>query len=155
MPTDLVAFLRQHSEAVVAEATAAVGRAHLAHYEASGQEATRSRLRRLLELVIQCIGERTLAPVETWADGLARERFAGGFDLREVQTAFNVLEESLWKRVVDQMPRADLPEALGLVSTVLGAGKDHLARTYVSLAAERQVPSLDLGALFRGVSPGA
>jgi hypothetical protein len=36
------------------------------------------------------------------------------------------------------------------MSTVLGAGKDALARTYVSLAGHRHVTSLDLSALFRG-----
>jgi hypothetical protein len=44
----------------------------------------------------------------------------------------------------------ELADAIGVVATVLGAGKDSLARTYVSLAAERHVPSLDLTALFRG-----
>jgi hypothetical protein len=42
-----------------------------------------------------------------------------------------------------------LAEAAGLLTTVLGAGKDALARTYVSLASEQHVPSLDLGALFQ------
>lgn len=41
-------------------------------------------------------------------------------------------------------------EALGSISTVLGAGKDMRARTYVSLAAQAKVPSLDLKALFAG-----
>ena len=34
--------------------------------------------------------------------------------------------------------------------TVLGAGRDALARAYVSRASQQHVTSLDLGALFRG-----
>jgi len=48
-------------------------------------------------------------------------------------------------------PPDELAEAVGLLSTILGFGKDALARTYVSLASHRRVPSLDLSALFSGV----
>jgi hypothetical protein len=67
-----------------------------------------------------------------------------------VQTGFNLLEEALWHRVVSEVPAERLGEALGLVSTALGAGKDRLARTYVALATSTQSPALDVAALFRG-----
>jgi hypothetical protein len=41
---------------------------------------------------------------------------------------------------------------LGLVSTILGAAKDALAREYVSLATHRHAGSLDLRALFAGIA---
>jgi hypothetical protein len=50
------------------------------------------------------------------------------------------------------MPKDRLGQALGLVGTVLGAGKDSLARTYVTLATQTRAPSLDLRALFAGTS---
>ena len=56
----------------------------------------------------------------------------------------------MWRRVADGVPPADLAEAIGLLSTILGFGKDALARRYVSLATERHVPTLDLSALFDG-----
>jgi hypothetical protein len=40
---------------------------------------------------------------------------------------------------------------LGLVSTILGAAKDAVARRYVSLAAHTHARSLDLRALFTGI----
>ena len=40
-----------------------------------------------------------------------------------------------------------------LLSTVLGFGKDALARTFVELASKRHVRSLDLTALFAGTQP--
>jgi hypothetical protein len=67
-----------------------------------------------------------------------------------VQTAFNVLEEVLWLRILKQFPPAEQGEALGLVGTVLGAGKDALARKYVSMATRTRTPSLNLQALFSG-----
>jgi hypothetical protein len=86
-----------------------------------------------------------------YAEKVARERFEDGYDVSEVQAAFNVLEQAMWRRVVDATAPAELAEAVGLLSTVLGFGKDTLARTYVSLASRRHVPSLDLSALFAGV----
>jgi len=50
------------------------------------------------------------------------------------------------------VPPERLAESLGLVSTVLGTGKDRLARTYVTLATRTQAPALDLHALFRGTT---
>ena len=76
--------------------------------------------------------------------------FEGGVDLSEVQRAYNVLEEVIWWRILKHLPAEQQGEALGLVGTVLGSGKDTLARKYVSLATQTHTPSLDLKALFSG-----
>ena len=94
--------------------------------------------------------ERNLGPMIAHADTVARERFASGFDLWEVQTAFNVLEETIWQRILAEMPAGEFARALGLVSTILGAGKDALARRYVALATKTRAPSLNLQSLFSG-----
>jgi hypothetical protein len=60
-----------------------------------------------------------------------------------------VLEEAIWKHIERDVPPEGLARALALVSSVLGSGKDHLARSYVSLATQTQVPALDMQALFR------
>ena len=83
-------------------------------------------------------------------ENIAKERFSAGYDLYEVQSAINELEEAIWKRIFKDIKPENLAEALGLVSTVLGAGKDTLARTYVSLATKSKVSSLNLQALFKG-----
>ena len=124
--------------------------AHTAHYEAAGEPLTRQRLADLYDLVASAIHERDLSRVEAYAESVARERFAAGFDIVEVQTAFNALEREMWRRLAADVQPEHLEEAMGLLSTVLGAGKDALGSTYVSLAVKRHVRSLDLSALFRG-----
>jgi hypothetical protein len=108
------------------------------------------RLESLFDTVVDCIRSRKLVQVIQYAEQTGRERFASGFGIEEVQTAFNILEESMWRHVVEGVPAGELVESLGLLSTVLGVGKDALARTYVSLASHEHVPSLDLRALFQG-----
>lgn len=141
-------LLHQHGEAIVNDAMDAVERSHLKSYAQSGADATRQRLRDLYILTVRAIADRQLGAIIAHAEAIAQARFAAGFDLWEVQTAFNVLEEAIWLRIIKELPPADYAEALGLVSTVLGAGKDALARAYVSLASKSRAPTLNLQSLF-------
>lgn len=147
---ELVTTLNSARSGIVAEALALVERSHVHHYETAGAAFTRSALDDLFQLVERAIERRDLNEVIRFAEELAEHRFAAGFDISEVQTAFNALETATWRRVVASEAPADLPEAIGLVSTVFGGAKDALARRYVSLASQKHVPSLDLSALFQG-----
>ncbi|MBI5836706.1 MAG: hypothetical protein HZB25_05645 [Candidatus Eisenbacteria bacterium] len=147
-------LLTQQSGSILAEARELVRRSNLEHYEAAGDEAVRRRLQALFELTARCVADRNLAPMLEHADQVAKERFNAGFDLSEVQTAFNVLEEVIWKRIIPAVPPGELAESLGLVGTVLGAGKDRLAGAYVALATRTRTPSLDLNKLFEGRTEG-
>ncbi len=147
---ELVTTLNSARSDIVAEALAIVERSHVHHYETAGAAFTRGALDDLFRLVVTAIERRDLNGVIRFAEELAEHRFAAGFDISEVQTAFNALETATWRRVVATGAPEDLPEAIGLVSTVFGGAKDALARRYVSLASQRHVPSLDLSALFQG-----
>jgi hypothetical protein len=149
---DVALLLDKARAEVLDEAFAALESSHIAHYEAAGEPLTRQRLSDLYDLVVAAIRERDLSQITAYSHQVAEERFHAGFDISEVQTAFNCLEEAMWRRLVKDEPQSELAEAIGLLSTVLGAGKDALARTYVSLAGHRHVTSLDLSALFRGTN---
>ena len=87
------------------------------------EDERRTRLARLLELVTECVRSRDLIPMVEHAQQVATERFHAGYDISEVQCAFNVLEETVWLRLLANVPTTDMVEAAGLLSTVLGAGK--------------------------------
>ncbi len=147
---DINQLLHDQSNDILSDADAAIARARLAHYEKSGTEHTHQRLKALYTLTARAVKEKNLGPMVAHAETIARERFETGFDLSEVQTAFNVLEEAIWVRIMKNISPNELAESLGLISTVLGAGKDTLARTYVSLASKTKAPSLNLQSLFSG-----
>lgn len=149
---DLPVMLHDAESQVLDEAQATLQRSHAQHYEAAGDAFTRERLSDLFHLVVQAVRDRDLAAMGSYCDQIALERFNEGFDVSEVQAAFNALEVAMWRRVVSTEPDVDLVEAIGLLSTVLGFGKDALAREYVSLASKRHVTSLDMSALFRGTN---
>ena len=143
-------FLAQERNIILGDAETALARSHAQHYEAAGEVEVRRRLELLFDRLLEGIESRDLGPMIAYATTLAEERFDGGYDLVEVQTAFNALEEATWRRVLAGLDPSEFADALGLVSTLLGTGKDALARSYVSLAADTHAPSLNLRALFAG-----
>ena len=147
---DLNALLSEREPEVLDEAYMSLQRSPGTHYERAGEEFTRERLEELSTLVIDAIRTRDLAPLSAHTEQVATERFNHGFTISEVQSAFNALEEAMWRRVVSRTPPEELAESIGLLSTVFGFAKDVMARTFVSLASQRHVPTLDLSALFAG-----
>jgi len=147
---NLIQLLHERSNEITEAACGAMARSHAKNYEKAGAEHIHQRIKALYVLTARAVKEKNLGPMIAHAETIARERFNAGYDLWEVQTAFNVLEESIWTMVVKELPPSDYGEALGMVSTVLGAGKDTLARRYVSLASKTKSPSLNLQSLFSG-----
>jgi len=145
--TDL---LEKHKVKLVDEAYGTIEPVKLQGYTKVGEEKTKQKLTKLLEEIILCVKERNMIPILQYSEQIARERYHSGYDLHQIQTAINALEESVWKKIFENIPSQNLAESLGLVSTVIGACKDNLARTYVSLTAKTKTPLLNLQALFKG-----
>ena len=147
---DVADVLVQRRSEVLADAFAAIQGSRAVHYERAGETFTQERLADLFDLVVTAVRERHLAQVGAYCEDVAQHRFEEGFGISEVQAAFNALEQAMWDRVVGEVPPDELAEAVGLLTTVFGFGKDALASRYVSLASHRRVPTLDLSAMFGG-----
>ncbi len=143
-------FLTRERRTIVEAADGALARTHIRGYEAAGANEVHRRLEALFDRLLEALSTRDLELMLAYVEQVAKERFKAGYDLSEVQTAFNALEEATWSRVFAELEPSQFAETLGLVSTILGAAKDALARTYVSLATNTHAPSLDLRALFAG-----
>jgi len=149
---NLQELFNKRSPEILNDAVEALSRSHMKNYDQAGKERTFQRLKALLVLTARGVKEKNLGPIIAHAETIGHERFSAGYDLSEVQTAFNVLEEAIWLRIMSELPPTEFAEALGLVSTVLGAGKDALARTYVTLASKTKATSLNLQSLFVGAA---
>jgi hypothetical protein len=145
---DLKELLKTQSAEILESSLQSLNCAHLKSYSKSSRDENKKRLLNLLTLTQQCVIEKKLLPMKEYASQIAKERFDAGFDLHEVHTAFNALEEEIWNRVTKNIAPENIGEALGLVSTVLGAGKEELALTYVTLASKTRTPTLNLSELF-------
>jgi hypothetical protein len=136
---------------IINEAFISLQRSHLKHYDSSRADENWQRLAKLFDLTLNGVNTKSLVEMVTYSEKIAKERYESGFDLHEVHTAYNVLEEALWKCIIKDVESAELAESLGLIGTVLGTGKESLALAYVSLASKQKVKSLNLTQLFKGV----
>ena len=135
---------------VVDEAAAVLGRRHQTHHHASSPQERRRHLRDLFERVVQSVHDGDAEPIIASSRQIAADRLAAGFDIAEIQATFNVLEEVLWRHLASTLAGDQQIEALGFVNTILGAGRDALARTYVDLARRGTSPLDEQPAAPRG-----
>lgn len=150
---DLHELLLQNRTGAIDEALVGLSRSALPHYSADRTAQNRIRLERLYDLCMQCLTDRSLTPMADYARQVAGERHREGIDLREVHTAFNVLEEVIWRLITANLQPPQLVQSLGQASTILGAGKQALAVEYVNLAGHHEPgQTLDLTALFKGTT---
>jgi hypothetical protein len=116
----------------------------------AAEPVTHDRLISLYEKLVESLAARDPLPLLDHARQTATERFHAGYDLSEVQKAYNAVEEAIWSRVFSE----GLPEKYAMilpsVSAAIGGAKDELAREYVRLAAGAHAPVVDIAALFRG-----
>jgi methylmalonyl-CoA decarboxylase len=125
-------ILAEARDRVVDEAVAELEQRH-SRNKATTTEGRR-HLEDLFQLVVRCVSEGDADPIIASSHQLAADRFAAGSDIGEVQGEFNVLEEVLWRELADTLAGDQRVEALELLSAILGAGRDALARSYVTLA---------------------
>jgi hypothetical protein len=85
-------FLRQQKSEVVDAAEGALDRLAVGHYQSAGEGEVRRRLEVLFDHLVDSLVHRDLAPLVAYAESVAEERFHAGYDLSEVQAAFNALE---------------------------------------------------------------
>lgn len=135
---------------IINEAFESLQRSHLKHYDSSRADENWQRLAKLFDLTVNGIQSKSLVEMTTYSERVAKERFESGFDLHEVHTAYNVIEEVMWKKIINDIEPIQLAEALGLISTILGTGKESLALAYVGLASKQKAKSLNLTQLFKG-----
>jgi hypothetical protein len=137
----LVQLLDEHAAAIVNEATIAFARSREFFARETGDELTRECLEQLLLVTWNCLVVRDTSPIVRHAEKLAEGRFQAGCDLREALTAFNVIEEAIWRRVLDDLEPRDLADALAAARRVLERGKEVLATHYTALVVARDAPA--------------
>jgi len=147
---ELIELLEEEKKQLIENATMALERSHLTHYNDSGTEVNKNRLDRLFDFVIGSIKDQNLIPLTDYIQGVATDRFNSGFSLNEVHTAINVMEEVIWEEIISKLEPLQLAEALRVVSRTLGAAKTSLGNTYISLATKGKAPTINVSKLFGG-----
>jgi methylmalonyl-CoA decarboxylase len=130
---DASAVLADAEDRVIDEAVAVLTQRDQARQSARPDEHRRD-LRQLFRLVLRCMHTGRAQPIIRPSEQIAAHCYAAGIDLAEVQEAFNGLAEVLSRCLVGALAGEQLVQALGLLNAIVAAGKDALARIYVTLA---------------------
>jgi hypothetical protein len=142
---NLAELLHEDGPAIVDDAWNAV--ALMEHYRRDGETVTRHRVDALYTQVVRAVLELDLDGLLSHVRRVAQERFAAGFELSELRTAFVMLEESIYRRALARLPREDASWGLALVTTAFTQARLALGQTFVSLPAGHAT-AVDLSVLF-------
>jgi methylmalonyl-CoA decarboxylase len=140
LPAGISAVLADARDRVVGEALAALNERDQAGCLGSSPAERRQDMEHLFELIQRCVHEGHCEPIIGPSQQMAADRFAAGIEIAEIQAAFTVLENVLWRHLADAVSADQRLETLRLVTVILGAGRDSMARTYVSLASHAGHP---------------
>ena len=148
---ELINILTSDAEVIIKEATDKLNDARLKNYQKVDRPVLHSCLTRLFELTVESIKNSNLLALNEYIDKISRERYFSGFELYEVQTAFNALEEAIWNDIVSKVNQNDLVDSISIISRVMGAGKEFLACNYVRMAKLNKKHTPDVTVLRKGI----
>jgi len=143
---NLAELLHEDGPAIVNDAWNAV--ALMEHYRRDGEAVTRHRVEALYTQVVHAVQTLDLDGLLSHVRRVAQERFAAGFELSELRTAFVMLEESIYRRALARLRREDASWGLALVTTAFTQARLALGQTFEALPAA-QPTAVDLSVLFR------
>jgi hypothetical protein len=148
-PAYAAVFLASRHDAIVSTAEGQLA-ARSPRYAHATEPVVHERLTALYTTLTAALASRNLQPLLEHARSVADERFHAGYDLSDVQKAYNAVEEAIWSRVFAEGLPDRYAVILPCVSTAIGSAKDELAREYVRLAAGTHATAIDVAELFRG-----
>ena len=147
-PVQAARYLAARHGEIVAAAEADLA-ARSARYADTSDDVLHDRVTTLFDTLVDSLATSCFLPLLDHAHAIATERFHSGYDLLEVQRAYNALEEAVWAAVFGEGESEQYRLVLPWVSAAIGAAKDEFARDYVKLAANEHVPAVDVAAMFR------
>ena len=132
---DASAVLADVEDRVIDEAVTVLAQRDQARRSHRPDERRRD-VRQLFRLILRCMHAGRAELITRPSEQIAAHCYAAGTDFNEIQEAFNVMAEVLWRYLAGGLAGEQLVQALGLLNAILGTGKDALARVYVALAAD-------------------
>jgi hypothetical protein len=135
----LLELLKNKPDVILLDATDSLVKSQLEHYKQLSPERLRYRMANLFEATVLCTEEGKNDKIIQFIEKIGEERFESGYKLHEVQAAINMLEECLWKKIVDYVKVDQQKDALVRVNNILNKAKEVLVSAYVAFEKEHSV----------------
>ena len=126
----LIDILRESEQSIVEKAAVNLGNYRLKQYEMAKLSEIEWWLGALFSALCDSIQQESLKPFLEYSEKLGKLRAEKGFDLKEVQIAYNLLEEHIWEVVLEKGNPKTRVEDLTQIAEIVAAGKDKLTKWY-------------------------
>jgi len=123
-------LLRENEQTIIEKAAVNLGNYRLKNYEMAKLSEIEWWLGALFLALCDSIDKKNLEPFLKYSEKLGKARAEKGFDLKEVQIAYNLLEEHIWEIVLEKGNPKTRVEDLVQISEIVAAGKDKLTKWY-------------------------
>ena len=131
-------LLKTNPDKILFDATEFLVRSDLEHYNKLNPERVRARLARLYFITRECVELNSNDSIKKYMEDIGKERFESGYELYEVQTAINILEECLWKNIIERVNKNEHLSSLLRSHEIMCAAKGALAKSYMSFEKKRE-----------------
>ncbi|MCI0448357.1 MAG: hypothetical protein L0Y79_01050 [Chlorobi bacterium] len=132
----LLELLYYKPDLILLDSTNCLVRAQLQHYKPLSPELIRFRFLKLFQALVKCVETNSFNGIIKFMDKVSDERYELGFEIHEVQTAINILEECLWKKILKFVDDDKQISAMKQVTRILCNAKMELAGRYALLSKE-------------------
>jgi hypothetical protein len=143
--TQLIKIIEQYKDELTALICRRLQRLEDTHYADIDYERHLEREQSFLDALVLGLQRDRPDSFFTFVEELVEQRLDEGYSLEEFQTAFDIVEESLWDVLVAHLPPDQtLIEMLGTSTKLFRRAKDQLACVYLhkALEAERELEHL-------------
>jgi hypothetical protein len=121
---------------ILLDSTENLVKAHLQHYKHLTPEQIRYRLLNLFQSLVRCLESESCNNMLKFMKAVSDERYESGYELSEVQTAINILEECMWRMISKFVDTDKQINSMKQVTHVLCKAKGELASEYALLSSE-------------------
>ena len=123
-------ILTENEQGIIEKAAVNLGNYRLKNYEMAKLSEIEWWMGALFSALRESIKQKSMDPFLRYSENLGKLRAEKGFDLKEVQIAYNLLEEHTWEVVLERGDPKTRVQDLTQISEIVAAGKDKLTKWY-------------------------
>jgi len=104
----------------------------------------KERVEKLYNALLRSVIEKNYTIFIDFVEDVTLKRIDEGFGLEDIQKSLTSLEKNTWKVIVDEASINDVVKYLGIITSITGEGKDHIARIFLTQKNKIETFILDL-----------
>ncbi len=135
----LIALIQEHKEELIARTSNKLQKFTPSHYESVAYEQHLKREEWFLNVLLQTLQDDTCASLPAYVKQLGEERANEGYDLQELEEAFDIVEDTIWEVVTKYCPlEYSLLDMLALVRKFIREAKNSIGQHFLDEALTTQ-----------------